>query len=154
MQQVVIVMRVMRSRVLGAAMWIAAICSPALAHTPVRSNAGSGQPTPHSALFADCTDATVRDIRLPYRASVDQIRVILAGENPGEAPVRVEVSTGRSVRSLLAAGAPGRVLRFSPGLEGDHFQVSLDPSFSGSTSACVARVELVADGHVVAAITP
>jgi hypothetical protein len=151
------VMGVMGSRVLSAAMLIAAICSPALAHTPVRADASLGQPTPHSALFADCSDATIRDVRLPYRASVDQIRVVLrdaAQPSDEVAPVLVEVSTGRSARRLLAQGAPGRGLRFSPGLESDRFQVTLDPSFTGRASACVARVELLSDGHVVASITP
>jgi hypothetical protein len=98
----------------------------------------------------------IRDVRLSYRASVDQIRVTLRDAETGieTSPVLVEVSTGRSARRLFAQGAPGRVLSFSPGLESDRFQVTLDPSFAGEASSCVARVELVSDGRVVAAITP
>jgi hypothetical protein len=157
MQPVGIVMRGMGTRVMSAIALIAAIVAPALAHTRVRSDATSGQSSPHSALFADCTDAAIREVRLPYRAKVDQIRVLLKDAPSGsdeESPVLVEVSTGRSARRLWAQGAPGRALRFSPGLESDRFQVTLDPSFAGAASACVARVDLVSDGLVVASITP
>jgi hypothetical protein len=68
--------------------------------------------------------------------------------------VRVQVSTGRFARRLWVAPDAGRALRFSPGLRSDRFQVTLDPSFVGQVSTCVARIDLLQGGTVVASIQP
>ena len=115
-------------------------------------------PATHSATFAGCSDAAIREVRFAQDMTIDQIRVELrdrAGGLPLEiGPVRVQVSAGRFARRLWVAPTAGQALRFSPGLRGDRFQVTLDPSFTGQISACVSRVDLLQGGTIVASIQP
>ncbi len=113
---------------------------------------------PHSATFAGCSDAAIREVRFAQDVTIDQIRVELRDRNDVRpvdlGPVRVQVSAGRFARRLWVAQDYGRALRFSPGLRGDRFQVTLDPSFVGQVSTCVARVDLLQGGTIVASIQP
>jgi hypothetical protein len=115
-------------------------------------------PIASSATFAGCSDAAIREVRFAQDVTIDQIRVELhdrADLSPfDQGPVRVEVTTGRFGRRLWVAPSAGRALRFSPGLRGDRFQVTLDPSFTGRASTCVSRIDLLQGGTVVASIQP
>jgi len=119
------------------------------APVPVASSAAS---------LAGCSDAAIREVRFTQDVTVDQIRVELADRGtPGAldlGPVRVEVSAGRFARNLWVAPSAGRALRFSPGLRGDRFRVTLDPSFVGQSSTCVARIDLLQGGTIIASIQP
>ena len=112
----------------------------------------------HSATFAGCSDAAIREVRFSQEMTIDQIRVELRDRSDVRpvdlGPVRVQVSAGRFARRLWVAPDAGRALRFSPGLRSDRFQVTLDPSFVGQVSTCVARIDLLQGGTVVASIQP
>src|SRR6187549_3342970 len=82
-----------------------------------------------SARVAGCTDAAIREIKFPGDVTVDEIRVELNGAADA-GPVSVRVSAGRFARRLEVTPWGGRVLAFSPGLRGDRFQITLDPSFA------------------------
>jgi hypothetical protein len=128
------------------------------AEGPRHRNVAQPAPVSHSATFAGCSDAAIRDVRFNHDMTIDQIRVELrdadgvGGDELGA--VRVQVSAGRFARGLWVAPDAGQVLRFSPGLRGDHFQITLDPTFGGNKSACVARVDLLQAGTIVASIQP
>jgi hypothetical protein len=115
-------------------------------------------PVARSATFAGCSDAAIREVRFAQDVTIDQIRVELRDRVGVPAldlgPVRVQVSAGRFARRLWVAPDAGRALRFSPGLRGDRFQVTLDPSFVGQASTCVSRVDLLQGGTIVASIQP
>ncbi len=144
----------MGTKVLGAMALLAAV-SVSEAREPART---AGRTALQAATFAGCSDAAIREVRFAEDVTIDQIRVELrdrAGDNALDlGPVRVQVSAGRFARRLWVAPSAGRALSFSPGLRGDRFQVTLDPSFTGRASTCVARIELLQGGTVVASIQP
>jgi hypothetical protein len=118
----------------------------------------AASPAARSATFAGCSDAAIREVRFPGDVTIDEIRVELRDRfdvPPGAVePMRVQVSVGRFARRVWVAPDASRTLRFSPGLRSDRFKVTLDPTFVGQVSTCVARIELVQGGTVLASIQP
>jgi hypothetical protein len=145
------------TKVLSVLMVLAAVGTSS-AHEPRRERIARPATATSSATFAGCSDAGIRDIRFNHDMTIDQVRVELrdrAGVSADElAAVTVQISAGRFARKLYVAPSAGQVLRFSPGLRGDHFQVTLDPTLTGVASACVARVDLLQGGTIVASIAP
>ena len=143
--------------VLGALTLLGLVVVVGTSHAQEHTNEAPA-PLARHATFAGCSDAAIREVRFSQEMTIDQIRVELRDRADVPAvdlgPVRVQVSTGRFARRLWVAPDAGRVLRFSPGLRSDRFQVTLDPSFAGQVSTCVARIDLLQGGTVVASIQP
>jgi hypothetical protein len=140
------------TKVLLAGALVAVLAGQAGGHRPPRVV----RLAPGAATIAGCTDAAIREVRFARDITIDQIRVQLHdfGSVP-QAPVRVQVSSGPFARRLWATPDGGQALLFSPGLRGDRFLLTLDPTFEvAAPSACVARVDLLSGGTVVASIQP
>ncbi len=109
-----------------------------------------------SANFAGCTDATIREIKVPAGTAIDQIRIDV---RPSTKPTvqlanatRVELRAGGFSRVTHTFGGGG--LRFSPALRGDTFELSLDPVFSAKAGACITEITLISDGKEIAKVRP
>ena len=109
----------------------------------------SGDHRSQSAIIADCSASSVREVRLDGRVSVDGFRVDLGG---ARGATKVHVRAGKFERVLnVSQGA--RALRFSPALEADTFTVTIEPT-SGERSACPAKITLLGGADEVAVLLP
>ena len=98
-----------------------------------------------------CSEAAIEELRLPVVAAVDEVRVDVARTSPAAGAALVRVDVGRFGRRLRVEGTDSR-LKFAPALTGKRFQVSLDPVFNASKSACIERITLLRGGTPIATV--
>jgi hypothetical protein len=99
-----------------------------------------------------CSIASLRDVRLPRAAEVDEIRVVVPADSPITGAARITVAAGQFDRALSVRGPISHSLSFHPPLSAETFHIAVDPVMSAPESICVTRVELRSRGALVAAI--
>lgn len=101
-----------------------------------------------------CSPAAIRDIKLPAKVQIDEIRAVVAGDSPAAGAARVTVEAGPFDRALSLIGPVSHRLSFWPALEASSFHVVIDPVLGAPDSVCVQRIELRSRGALVAAVQP
>ncbi len=109
---------------------------------------------PATKRAAPCAEVSFTNVALPIRASVDEIRVIVADHSPKSGAARISVGAGRHDRVVRVLGGASRGLKFTSPLVGRLFRIELDPVFEAPRSACVERILLLRGGALVASVTP
>src|SRR5262245_19888088 len=110
------------------------------------SGAGADEADPHkssgdhrsgSAIVADCSASSVREVRLDGTVAIDGFRVDLGGTRSA---TKVRVRAGTFER-VLNVSQGTRALRFSPALKADTFTVTIEPT-SLERATCPAKITL------------